>query len=60
MYTLKIVTTFFDVVLATIIFLFCRGFKWNKQSDRPTIVGFSLMIACYLANIFCMWGGAIG
>lgn len=60
MYALKIVTTFFDVVLAAIIFFFCHGLTWSKLSDRASIVGFLFMIACYLVNIFCMWGGSIG
>lgn len=53
MYTLRIITTIFIVILMLIILIFSKGLKWPK--DNASIVGFSVMEVVYALSLICIW-----
>lgn len=55
MYTVKIITTIFNILFALIIFYFQKGLRWKRENDRASIVGFWTMISIYVLNTICMW-----
>lgn len=55
MYTVKIITTIFNILFAFIIFYFKKNLRWKRESDKASIIGFWMMIGLYALNIICMW-----
>lgn len=50
---LNTAVTMLDILMIAILFLFLVNSK--RENDKASIVGFSLMIILYLANIALVW-----
>lgn len=50
---LNTVVTMLDIMMIAILFLLLVNSK--RENDKASIVGFSLMIILYLANIALVW-----
>ena len=50
---LNTVVTMLDVLMVAILLLFLVNSK--RENDKASLIGFSLMIILYLANIALVW-----
>lgn len=50
MLILRYLTIVLNIILAAVIMYFASKLHWNFVEDRPSLVGFSLMILAYVAN----------
>ena len=55
MFTLKVIVTILNLMLAGVIFYFSHGLSWGKPDDRFSICGFWTMIALYFINSALLW-----
>ena len=53
MLILRYLTIVLNIILAAVIMYFASKLHWRYSEDRPSIVGFALMIAAYVVD--CLW-----
>ena len=51
MIILKFVTIILNVILALMVGYFLSCQSWANEDDRPSIIGFAVMIAVYMLDI---------
>ena len=50
MLILRYLTIVLNIILAAVIMYFASKLHWRYSEDRPSIVGFGLMIVTYIAD----------
>lgn len=51
----RYLATILDIAFASILIRFLCPLKWVNADEKPSIVGFAMMIAVYALNVVCIW-----
>ena len=52
---IRILTTILDIAILLSLAYFIRPLRWARYDDRPSLIGFGMMIAAILMDIVLIW-----
>lgn len=55
MLPIKLLTTLLDGLFLGVLIYFASSLSWDRENERPSVVGFTAMIMTVMFNLVLIW-----